>query len=323
MDRSWLFVGPVLLAGIGQVTKKYADLMESEYVVFGQRAKLTYYDNVFIFALPVDQQLDMIKHYYSVLTPNLIIMTVCETDTVHPSYGKLLDISDTIYCPSEFSRNVLATQFPKGNFKLLHHWTPEVPIVNPTCTRPYVFYTIGNIADPRKNIQMLIKAFRECRFPSAKLVLKATCKDEINIDDPNITIINGLLSDDELNKLHGECHCYVNCSHSEGVGMGAVEAAMRNKPVIIPEYGGLGEYVKTPYIIKCGKKSIGFNDFLYTPELVWGDPDFLSLKDHMMNCYFHHVYTQDHSATRQLMSMVKVHIAALGKAPVPKTEQRL
>jgi glycosyltransferase involved in cell wall biosynthesis len=108
---------------------------------------------------------------------------------------------------------------------------------------PYTFYTIGNIADPRKNIQGLINAFLECNFGTeARLVLKATCFHPITLKIPGVVVINGLLSDEALERVHASCHCYVNCSHSEGVGMGAVEAALRSKPVIITDYGGLKEY---------------------------------------------------------------------------------
>ena len=39
-------------------------------------------------------------------------------------------------------------------------------------------------------------------------------------------------------KYTSKSDCYVSFSSSEGVGMGAVEAAIRNKPVIITDYGG-------------------------------------------------------------------------------------
>jgi glycosyltransferase involved in cell wall biosynthesis len=64
---------------------------------------------------------------------------------------------------------------------------------------------------------------------------------------PNVHIINGLLPDDVIRDLHDQCHCYVSFSSSEGVGMGAVEAALYNKPVIITDYGAPREYIKTKY----------------------------------------------------------------------------
>lgn len=317
----WLFVGPVLLAGIGQVTKKYADLVGGEYVVFGEHASKQSYDVVFIFALPIDHQLQMIKDYYMHKAPRMIVMTVCETDTVHPDYGKLLDVSRTIYCPSEFARSVLAAQFPQGRFKLLHHWTPIPKVIqSPETTRPYIFYTIGNIMDPRKNIRGLIEAFIRCGFPNARLILKASCRQPVEWKFQNVEIINGLLPDNELEKLHADCHCYVNCSHSEGVGMGAVEAAMYDKPIIISDYGGLKEYVKTPYIVRCAKRPIGFDDFLFTKDLVWGHPDLGHLAELMKHCYYQGVNHWDHSFTRELVSSVQGRMSELATSPNQETE---
>ena len=308
----WLFLGPQPLAGIGQVTNKYATLMQGEYVVFGERPKLAEYNALFVFALPLDDQIKMVQDFYKKLAPKMFVMTVCETDTVHPWYEKLFQLSRTIYCPSEFSRSNLARQFPQGDFRLLHHWTPIPKLVHsPDTTRPYIFYTIVNIMDPRKNIRSLIEAFIRCGLPNSKLVLKATCRQPVEWKFPNVEVINGLLPENELEKLHADCHCYVNCSHSEGVGMGAVEAALYDKPIIISEYGGLKEYVRTPYVIRCKKGPIGFDDFLFTKDLVWGHPDLNHLMELMKECYLKSITQWDHSFTRDLLGKVQGHICAL------------
>ena len=114
-----------------------------------------------------------------------------------------------------------------------------------------------------------------------------------------------MLSNDQIEEIHRKCHCYVSFSNSEGVGMGAVEAAMHNKPVIISEYGGCAEYVKTPYTIQCGKKKIGYNDFLFTPDLEWGEPDFEQLKEFMKDAYEKKLSFMNHNETRILMKNVK------------------
>jgi len=308
----WLFLGPQPLAGIGQVTNKYATLMQGEYVVFGEMPKLKEYDALFVFALPLDDQLQMVLQFYKKLAPKMFVMTVCETDTVHPLYEKIFQLSNTIYCPSEFSRSNLAQQFPQGDFRLLHHWTPIPKVLKrPETSRPYTFYSIGNIMDPRKNIRSLIEAFIRCAFPHAKLVLKATCRQTVTWNFQNVEIINGLLPDSDLEKIHERSHCYVNCSHSEGVGMGAVEAALYNKPIIISDYGGLKEYVKTPYIIRCTKGPIGFDDFLFTKDLVWGHPDINHLMELMKECYYKELAYWDHTFTRDLLGKVQGHISEL------------
>jgi glycosyltransferase involved in cell wall biosynthesis len=160
--------------------------------------------------------------------------------------------------------------------------------------------------DPRKNIRGLIDAYLRCGFrDAAHLVLKATCLQPVEWRVPGVTVINGLLSDEDLEKVHDGGHCYVNCSHSEGVGMGAVEAALRAKPVIITNYGGLKEYVRTPWVVSCTKGPIGFDDFLFTKDLEWGHPSGEDLQKCLSECFEKKVTSWDHEHTRQIMSNLR------------------
>ena len=299
----WLFVGPQLLAGIGQVTKQYADLLEAEYCQLGQRPSRAAYDRGFAFVLPIKEQLDLFDQYKPFCL-EWTYMTVCETEPVNDCYG-LLDRYQEVHVPSEFSRQILEKQFPTTKWSLLRHWSETKVPRPPSSTTPYVFYSIGNILDPRKNIKKLIEAYLRCEFrDAAHLVLKATCTQPVDWRVPGVTIINGLLSAEDLEKVHATSHCYVNCSHSEGVGMGAVEAALRSKPVVITDYGGLKEYVKTPWVVPCTTGPIGFDDFLFKKDHNWGHPYSAVLQAHLEDCFQKRVVEWDHSHTRELMDEV-------------------
>jgi glycosyltransferase involved in cell wall biosynthesis len=314
----WLFVGPSLLAGIGQVTNRYAEFLnkigeDAEYVEIGQQPKNSRYEKGFAFVLPVENQMNIIDQYAS-LCDKMMYMTICETETVNPVYG-ILTKYKTLYVASDFCKEVFERQFPNATWKVLRLLAYEHPHKSPRDDAPYTFYTIGNVADPRKNIGALVNAFLNCGFgEKARLVLKATCIQPIELKLPGVVVINGLLSDEAIDKIHDSCHCYVNCSHSEGVGMGAVEAAMRNKPVIISDYGGLKEYVKTPWVISCTKGPIGFDDFLFTKDLEWGHPKQEDLMKHLRDCFEKRVSTWDHSHTRQIMSGLKQCLPHLPEA---------
>jgi glycosyltransferase involved in cell wall biosynthesis len=301
----WLFVGPQLLAGIGQVTKQYADLLgtDAEYCEVGQRPKRAAYDRGFAFVLPIESQLDIFDQYKPFCI-DWTYMTVCETEPVNECYGVLSRYQE-IHVPSEFARQILEKQFPMIKWTLLHHWSETKVPRTPISTTPYVFYSIGNILDPRKNIKKLVEAYLRCEFrDAAHLVLKATCTQPVDWRVPGVTIINGLLSPEDLEKVHAQSHCYVNCSHSEGVGMGAVEAALRSKPVVITDYGGLKEYVKTPWVVPCTTGPIGFDDFLFKKEHNWGHPDSGVLQAHLEDCFQKKVTAWDHAHTRELMDQV-------------------
>jgi glycosyltransferase involved in cell wall biosynthesis len=301
---SWLFLGPQPLAGIGQVTRQYADMIPgAEYCPVGQRPKKDTYDHGFAFVLPIEEQLDMFDQYKP-YCKDWKYMTVCETEPVNECYGCLKRYPE-IHVPSEFAKEILSKQFPDIKWTLLRHWSSvKVPSV-PESTKPYVFYSIGNMLDPRKNIKGLIDAYLACEFrDTAHLVLKATCIQPVDWKLPGVTIINGLLSPEDLENVHGMCHCYVNCSHSEGVGMGAVEAALRSKPVIITDFGGLKEYIKTPWVVRAPPGPIGFDDFLFKKEHTWGHPDGAELQRCLRDCFEKKVTAWDHSHTKDLMDQV-------------------
>lgn len=285
-----LLIGPSLLSGIGHHLKKYGALFPgSTYVELSD--ELPDAEEAFIFAIPTSRWLEripLLKQKY----PRLTCMTVCETETVHEDYGKLFEHFDRIAVPSAFCQGVFSRQFPGTTFFIIHAHIP-------TDDR-YVFYHIGNVVDQRKNVRAILEAFIRLNEPNARLLIKATCKTPIQINLPNVRVINGLLSDEELDDIHRMGDCYVSFSHSEGVGMGAVEAAMRDKPVIITDYGGAPEYIKTPYTIACKLQELEKDDFLFKKGMRWGDPDPDQLLEYMRDAFDKRVRHMDHSHTKQL-----------------------
>jgi glycosyltransferase involved in cell wall biosynthesis len=244
---------------------------------------------------------------YASLCTDVIYMTICETEPVNPVYG-LLAKYKKLYVASDFCKDVFSKQFPDIEWKVLRLFASAPLSIPKALQGPYVFYTIGNILDPRKNIRGLIDAYLRCGFgDGAHLVLKATCVQDVTWRVPGVTVINGLLSNEDLEKVHEGSHCYVNCSHSEGVGMGAVEAALRSKPVVITDYGGLKEYVQTPWVVKCTKGPIGFNDFLFRVDDQWGHPSGEDLQRCLKDCFERKVTSWDHSYTKELMLGVQQH----------------
>ena len=153
------FVGPSLLSGIGQVMKKYCDLMNGKYIEFGQGVPMN--EELFVFALPIASWLQALPAYKK-KAKKVLCMTVCETETVHPDYGKLFDIFDVIHTPSVFCQTVFQRQFPKKRFEVLRH---VVPLMKPPKVKPlalpsddaYIFYHIGNILDQRKNVKKIVE----------------------------------------------------------------------------------------------------------------------------------------------------------------------
>jgi glycosyltransferase involved in cell wall biosynthesis len=289
-----IVIGPALNTGIGQHAKKYTKLfgIESAYYVIGK--ELPQCDNGLIFMLPIHEHIEYLKHAKRRIK-NLACMTVCETETVHEDYGLIMNEFKRVAVPSEFCKRVLSRQFPDNEFYIIHAHIPQPP------EKPYTFYHIGNIMDPRKKFREVLQAFVRLNEPNTRLVIKATAKTDVHIQLPRVEVVNGLLDDEQMDRLHERCDCYVNFSHSEGVGMGAVEAALRDKPVIITEYGGASEYIKTPYTIECGLQELEKDDFLFKKGMVWGDPNFDQLLEYMRHAYDNRVRVMNHEHTKKLV----------------------
>jgi len=290
-------IGPTLLSGIGQHAKKYTDLFPDwKYVQIQE--EIPPCERAFIFALPTDFWLNRIPDLKRKVK-HLHCMTVCETETVHEDYGKLFELFDRIAVPSEFCKKVFSRQFPNTEFYVVRAHIPH--------TDKYTFYHIGNIMDQRKNFRGILEAFVRLNKPDAKLIVKATCNQPVQIKLPNVEVINGLVSDEEMDKIHRLSDCYVSFSSSEGVGMGAVEAAMRDKPVIITDYGGAPEYVKTPYTIDCELQELQNDDFLFKKGMQWGKPNKEQLLEFMNDAYEKRLRYMDHSHTKRLVG--KEHVS--------------
>lgn len=292
-----LIVGPPLNTGIGQHANKYAKLFGKRYYLIGE--KLPPSDHGLVFMLPVSWHIEHLE-YMRTRVKNLACMTVCETETVHEDYGLLCKEFERIAVPSAFCKRVLSNQFPSTEFFVIHAHVP------PPSEKPYVFYHIGNVMDPRKNFREIIRAFVRLNEPNTRLVVKATCRTDVDIQIPRVTVINGLLPEEKLNEIHDTSDCYVSFSHSEGVGMGAVEAAIRDKPVIVASYGGAPEYIKTPYTIECELEKLEQDDFLFQKGMEWGKPNFDQLLEYMRDAYAKRLRYMDHAHTKQLVGAENV-----------------
>lgn len=302
-----VFFGPCHISGIGQVTRKYASIVHGDYVEFGEPVGDKTWDIGFAFVIPIPEMIS-IMNVYKNSCKQMIYYTICETEPVNEDYGKLLQLSQTLWTSSEFCSNIFKKQFPNGNFPVLHLYASPPRVLSEPVFIPqakYIFYHIGNIIDPRKNIHKLIECFYRADIPDSLLILKASCNRVVK-SLPRVVVINEFLTQEKMESLHEQCHCYVSLSHSEGAGMGAVEAAMRNKPVIFQEYGGTKEYIPdSPFVVSCTDTRVGMDDFLFKKEHVWGQPNQEECIDYMKYVAKYNIKRWEHPGTRAIMSGVE------------------
>ena len=295
-----IFIGPTLPGGIAQLCFNYSKLFPgSTYYALGQEIPES--SHAFLFAVPAADTLLCYLDYFKSRIKKITMITICETETAHENYGILMKEFKKVAVPSEFCKKILSRQFPDNEFFVI---PPHIPTPPP---RPYIFYTIGSFNDPRKNFQKVLDTFSRLDRPNAFLVIKQQSNDAIHMNIPNVQVINEQLDDQEMDLVHRQCDCYINFSHSEGgIGMGVIEAALRDKPVIKPGYAGGPEYVKTPYTIECVPKKVGNGYFLFTDEMVWGDPDPEQLLEFMRDAYDKQLRYMDHEYTKNILSSEKI-----------------
>ena len=125
----------------------------------------------------------------------------------------------------------------------------------------------GNIGEDRKDTGMLVKTFLET-FKNVKnapgLIMKTSGatfsvidREEIlsKIRDirktvygelPNIYVLHGDFTDDEMNQLynHPKVKAHVSLTHGEGFGRPLLEASLSEKPVIAPNWSGHTDFLE-------------------------------------------------------------------------------
>ena len=140
----------------------------------------------------------------------------------------------------------------------------------------------------RKNPKASIKAFLEA-FPSSEsntlLIIKSINAhlhpklfDDLKIiaqSDPRILFIDKNLNSTEMRGLLQCADCYVSLHRSEGLGLGMAESMFLGKPVIATAYSGNLEFMneKNACLIPYKKIPVGKDEYLYTKNQVWADPN--------------------------------------------------
>ena len=134
----------------------------------------------------------------------------------------------------------------------------------------------GNFGEDRKNTATLIKTFLETfRGPGRKkpaLVLKTNhinyslldreqilkkindIRDQISGNLPNIYLLHGEVTDEEMNLLNNDpkVKAFVSFTKGEGYGRPLAEAAITGKPVIVSHWSGHKDFIYPDYNILVG-----------------------------------------------------------------------
>ena len=133
----------------------------------------------------------------------------------------------------------------------------------------------GNIGKDRKDTGMLVKVFCET-FKNMKrkpgLIMKTSgagfsvldresllkkikdVKDTVRGDLPNVYLLHGDFTDEEMNELynHPKLKSHISLTHGEGFGRPLLEATISEKPVIASNWSGHVDFLKKPNAVLIG-----------------------------------------------------------------------
>ena len=134
----------------------------------------------------------------------------------------------------------------------------------------------GKIGEDRKNIATLIKTFLETFKGSGRkkpaLILKTSMvnyslldKEEVlkrinhiikslNGNLPNIYLLHGEMTDEEMNQLNNDpkVKAFISFTKGEGYGRPLAEAAITGKPVITTNWSGHVDFIRPEYNVLIG-----------------------------------------------------------------------
>ena len=184
-----------------------------------------------------------------------------------------LDLEKYYKKPSSSKLNILKDIPEEFCFLYTGHWLP------------------GHFGEDRKNVALLIKTFLETFKGSGRkkpaLVLKTNMvnyslldretvirqinriRDMVSDNLPNIYLLHGEVTDEEMNKLNNDpkIKSFVSFTKGEGYGRPLAEAAITGKPVIVSNWSGQTDFINPEYNILIGGElkqvhESSANDFL-------------------------------------------------------------
>ncbi|MBS0241291.1 MAG: glycosyltransferase family 4 protein [Proteobacteria bacterium] len=154
--------------------------------------------------------------------------------------------------------------------------------------RPFQVLTIFNAASSiaRKNPVAAIAAFRRAfgADASSRLIIKSSNLDTAARDElasaiagqPNITLLEGIFSDSEMDRLYAEADAVLSLHRSEGFGLLVAEAMLRGIPAIATDWSATSEFLDAatgfpvPFALV---PAIDPQGIYAHPDLSWADAD--------------------------------------------------
>lgn len=151
-------------------------------------------------------------------------------------------------------------------------------------------------------------------------------KNELKLKHyPKIYLVERLLSEKEMIKLHLMGDCFIQPSSGEGWSRPTQEAMLYNKPVISGDNGGLTDYL-TPYHyykVESSEVRATTQPFIpwYTNEMFWKELNEESLREQMRSVYNEYPKAQKTAKKAQDYVLNELSLDKVGKLLLNRVEE--
>lgn len=221
---------------------------------------------------------------------------VWEASLLPPQYAVGIALVQEIWTCSRYCQDIFASYHNNVQY-IPHVITRDIRCASSTLesvrarigfsTDKRYLLTITKVADPRKNIRGLLKAFSSVESVLEDVMLIVKCLPGEHIPErrsnSKIIVYSALCTDEEINALYLLSSAYVSAHHSEGWGLPLSDALLFNIPLIATGYSGSLEFMtsKLSYPVKARDSPIDDYDCtgFFTPEMRWGDPDLVHMSE--------------------------------------------
>ena len=185
----------------------------------------------------------------------------------------------------------------------------------------------GDLGEDRKNVGLLIKAFYETFKNKSKkpaLILKTSIqgtsymdREEIlkriaairktvaSVNIPNVYLLHGELSDNEINQLynHPKVKAMVSLTKGEGFGRPLLEFSLVKKPIITTNWSGHTDYLDSEFVSLVGGELKPVHSSAVVPNMIlaesaWFSPD-LAFVGYYLKDVFENYKKYSENAKRQ------------------------
>lgn len=205
---------------------------------------------------------------YSILslqTQYKIIYTMFESDKIPDDWLSYLQAANEVWVPSKWCQKVFKKAgidtkvVPLGYDQLAYHYIERENKREQHKDFVFLHYNAFNI---RKGFLEVFKAFTKAFDPSepVKMIWKTVVdrpyqRFPVNYENyPNISVVEGKLSEIQMQELMAQSDCFVFPSRGEGFGLTPIECMATGMPAIVPNAHGISEYFNSDYMYEVKVK---------------------------------------------------------------------